>query len=175
MESDRVREDDARVSEGATSKGRSDTLVAQHNDLPAVHAADPLARRQVIAVIGASADRSKFGNKAVRAYLAEGWDVWPVNPREELIEGLPVYASVADLPDLPDRASLYLHEKAALAVLEDLAMLERRYGRRIFDVYLNPGVGRKAVRERADELGLNRVSRCSIRAIGRLPKEFPAE
>ncbi|MDZ4654289.1 MAG: CoA-binding protein [Coriobacteriia bacterium] len=131
--------------------------------------------KRTIAIVGASADRAKFGNKAVRAYAEEGWEVWPVNPKVDVIEGWHVFAAVGDLPDLPDRVSLYLKEAAALHVLDELAALERRYGRRIFDVYLNPGVGRKAVRERADELALNRVSRCSIRAIGRVPKEFPAE
>jgi predicted CoA-binding protein len=138
-------------------------------------APDPLARKRTIAIVGASSDRAKFGNKAVRAYVQEGWEVWPVNPKADTIEGLPVFASVSALPDLPDRVSLYLKEDAALQVLDDLAGLEKRFGRSIFDVYLNPGVGRKTVRERADELGLRRVSRCSIRAIGRVPKEFPAE
>jgi len=139
------------------------------------HDAEPLAHRPRVAIIGASADRAKYGNKAVRAYVEEGWEVWPVNPRGGLIEGLRVYTDVAELPDLPQRASLYLPQGPALRVLDALAALEERYGRSIQDVYLNPGVGKRAVRERADELGLNRVSRCSIRAIGRVPKEFPAE
>ncbi|MDI6901837.1 MAG: CoA-binding protein [Anaerosomatales bacterium] len=139
------------------------------------HDAEPLAHRPRVAIIGASADRAKYGNKAVRAYAEEGWEVWPVNPRGGRIESLPVYEDIADLPDLPQRASLYLPEEPALQALDALAALEERYGRSIQDVYLNPGVGKRAVRERADELGLNRVSRCSIRAIGRVPKEFPAE
>jgi hypothetical protein len=39
-----------------------------------------------IAVIGASNDRTKYGNRAVRAYQARGWTVYPVNLREKLIE-----------------------------------------------------------------------------------------
>ena len=42
----------------------------------------------VIAVIGASNDRTKFGNKAVRAYLSQGFTVYPVNPKAEEIENL---------------------------------------------------------------------------------------
>ena len=41
-----------------------------------------------IAVIGASSDRQKFGNKCVRAYLAAGWEVYPINLHEHEIEGL---------------------------------------------------------------------------------------
>ena len=40
-----------------------------------------------IAVVGASNDRRKFGNRAVRAYACQGWNVYPVNPHETLIEG----------------------------------------------------------------------------------------
>ena len=51
-----------------------------------------------VAVIGASADRSKFGNKAVRAYLTRGFTVYPVNPKETTIEGLPAFASIDAVP-----------------------------------------------------------------------------
>ena len=35
-----------------------------------------------VAVIGASSARHKYGNRAVRAYLRQGWTVYPVNPNE---------------------------------------------------------------------------------------------
>lgn len=41
--------------------------------------------KRTIAIVGASADRAKFGNKAVRAYAEEGWEVWPVNPKVDVI------------------------------------------------------------------------------------------
>ena len=49
---------------------------------------------QTVAVIGASADRSKFGNKAVRAFRAQGWTVVPVNPRGGDIEGEAAFLGV---------------------------------------------------------------------------------
>src|SRR6201999_3690678 len=44
-----------------------------------------------VAVIGASLDRRKYGNKAVRAYVESGYTVFPVNPKETAIEGLKAY------------------------------------------------------------------------------------
>ena len=44
--------------------------------------------KQTVAIIGASADKAKFSNKAIHAHLRAGYDVYPVNPREEAIEGL---------------------------------------------------------------------------------------
>jgi len=42
-----------------------------------------------VAIIGASNDRAKFGNKAVRAFCQQEYTVYPVNPKETAIEGLP--------------------------------------------------------------------------------------
>ena len=49
-----------------------------------------------IAIVGASADRRKYGNKAVRAFLQGGWTVYPVNPGAAEIEGLTAHQAVAD-------------------------------------------------------------------------------
>ena len=43
---------------------------------------------QTVAVIGASTNRAKYGNRAVRAFRQRGYTVWPVNPHETTIEGL---------------------------------------------------------------------------------------
>lgn len=51
------------------------------------------------AVVGASADRSKYGNKVLRCYQMNGREVIPVNPNEQSIEGITAVASVAALPD----------------------------------------------------------------------------
>ena len=64
--------------------------------------------RKTIAVVGASRDRSKFGNKCVRAYLEAGYVVYPVNLTASEIEELPVYRTLSDLPGEPDRISVYL-------------------------------------------------------------------
>lgn len=51
------------------------------------------------AVIGASNNRSKFGNKVLRCYMQQGKKVYPVNPNEEEIEGLKAVKQIADLPE----------------------------------------------------------------------------
>ncbi|HJZ92892.1 MAG TPA: CoA-binding protein [Gemmataceae bacterium] len=121
-----------------------------------------------IAVIGASSDRRKFGNKCVRAYAARGWDVYPVHPREPSVEGRPAFRSVLDVPADPlDRASVYLPASAGRAVMDELAR------RKVGEVFLNPGADDPAVVARARELGLNVVTACSIIAIGISPHDLP--
>ena len=75
---------------------------------------------KIVAVIGASNDRRKFGNMAVRAFQAEGYRVVPVNPNERQVEGLPAYASVLDVPDAIDIATVYVQPETALQLLPEL-------------------------------------------------------
>lgn len=63
---------------------------------------------KTVAIIGASNDRAKFGNKAVRAFQQQGYQVFPVNPKEDEIEGLPAFKSIRDVPVRPAMISVYL-------------------------------------------------------------------
>ncbi len=115
-----------------------------------------------IAIIGASNDREKYGNRAVRAYRAQG-TVYPVNPREKTVEGLPAYATVADVPEPVDRASLYVPASVGLGLLEAIA------ARGAKELWVNPGAGSPELLARAVELGLHPVEACSIIAASQEP------
>ena len=113
-----------------------------------------------IAIIGASANPQKFGNKAVRAYLQQGWTVHPVNPKEATIEGLPAYKAVREISGVVDEASLYLSPHLVPAVLHELK------AKGIKKVWLNPGTESEDAVELAEELGLEAVVACSIVGVG---------
>lgn len=121
---------------------------------------------RVVAVIGASNDREKFGNKALRAYQAEGYRAIPVNPHESVVEGLRAYASVLDVPESIDVATLYVPPEVGLQVLPDLA----RKG--IPEIWVNPGAESPELLAEARRLKLNVIAACSIIAIGRSPAAF---
>jgi predicted CoA-binding protein len=123
-----------------------------------------MRERRVVAVIGASRSRAKFGNRAVRAYRAEGWTVYPVHLDADEIEGLPALASIADVPERVHRATVYLPPERVLEILEEIA----RKG--VDEMYLNPGAESSAVIARAQELGIQTVLGCSIVEIGRSPE-----
>ena len=57
-------------------------------------------RGEIFAVVGASANRHKYGNKVLRAYLNAGRKAIPVHPSEDQIEGI---AASADLPSIPEK------------------------------------------------------------------------
>ena len=119
-----------------------------------------------VAVIGASADRTKFGNKAVRAYLRRGWTVYPVHPHATEIEGLRAYPSLRDVPAPLDRVSLYLPPDTGLAVLDDLAAVPHK------EFYVNPGAESPQLIARAEALGLQPIEACSIVEIGVSPSSL---
>lgn len=118
----------------------------------------------MVAVIGASADRRKFGNKAVRAFQAAGDDVVPINPRAGTIEGLPAYASVGDVPRAIDMATIYLPAAVALTVLPQLK------AKGVSEVWLNPGADDDEVVAEARRLGLKPIVACSIMGAGQDPR-----
>jgi predicted CoA-binding protein len=122
-----------------------------------------------IAIVGASADRSKYGNKAVRAFKQGGWTVYPVNPKESEIEGLKCYASVADVPGPIDRVSMYVSAAVGMKMLDAIA------AKRPEEFFLNPGSEDDALVAKAQELGLKPIQACSIVNIGLRPDMFPDE
>jgi predicted CoA-binding protein len=124
--------------------------------------------QQSVIVLGASNDRNKYGNKAVRAYIKQGWIVYPVNPSEIEIEGLKCYKSIRDVPRPVDRVTIYLPPKVGLSVLDDLAALKAP------EVFFNPGSDAPEVVEKAFTLGLNPIVACSIIDIGASPSQFPS-
>lgn len=119
-----------------------------------------------VAILGASRDRAKYGNKAVRAFLQQGFAVYPVNPKETEIEGQRCYASVGDLPVRPDRISVYLPPAVTLGLLPAVA------ARGCDELWLNPGSESDEVIRAAEQLGLNVVQACSILDIGLSPASF---
>jgi predicted CoA-binding protein len=122
--------------------------------------------KPTVAVVGASNDRSKYGNKAVRAYLARGYEVFPVHPAETTVEGLPAYKSVRDLPVRPDRVSLYVPPAVGVRVLPDIA------ARGTDQLWVNPGAESEQLVEAAKALGLDPILACSIVAVGESPAAF---
>jgi hypothetical protein len=128
--------------------------------------ADTPVTDTVVAVIGASSDRRKYGNKAVRAFVSQGYRVVPVNPRESEIEGLPAYKSVLDVPGRIDMATFYVPPEIGESLLDEMA------AKGIPEVWINPGAESEALVARARALQLKAVLACSIIGAGENPANF---
>src|SRR6185369_11112876 len=110
-----------------------------------------------VMILGASTNREKFGNKAVRAYLAKGHEVFPVNPRADVIEGIPCYHTVAEVPGHIDRAAMYLPPSLALAAVKELADRGN-----VAEVFFNPGTESDEAMELARGRGMKATFGCAI-------------
>lgn len=124
---------------------------------------------RTIAIIGASTDRKKYGNKAVRAFRDGGWTVYPVNPKAPEIEGLKNYASISDVPGPIDRVSMYVPPAVGVTMLEAIA------AKHPAELFLNPGSEDDWIMGKAKALGLNAINACSIVNIGLRPDMYPDE
>ena len=120
----------------------------------------------VVAIIGASTDRCKYGNKALRAFRAQGYTVIPINPHADAVEGERAYASVLDYPGAIDEASMYVPPEIGVRVMDDIAK------KGITTVWLNPGADSPEVVARARALGLTPTIACSIVGIGEAPGRY---
>ena len=121
---------------------------------------------KTVAVIGASSDRHKYGNKALRAFAKQGYVVLAINPNETEVEGYRTYASVLDVAEPIDMATLYVQPEVGVRVVEELAK------KQVGEVWLNPGADAPDVVRRARELGLNTIRACSIMGIGDSPGRY---
>ena len=116
-----------------------------------------------VAVVGASSDRSKWGNKSLRAFRQQGYTVYPVNPNESVIEGLAAYKSITDLPVRPDKVTVYVRPQILQKMLPDIA------SRGCDELWLNPGTESNEVLAEAERLKLNVIQACSIIGVGVSP------
>jgi hypothetical protein len=118
---------------------------------------------KTVAVVGASNDRHKFGNRAIRAFRAQGYEVIAINPHEREVEGARAYRSVLDVPGSIDMATVYVPPDIGVGLLKEFAQ------KGIAEVWINPGAESDELLEEARRLGIPVIVACSVVAIGQDP------
>ena len=120
-------------------------------------------KMKTVAVIGASSNREKWGNKAVRAFAQQGYRVYPVNPNELEVEGFQAFPTIKDVPVRPDTVTVYIPPQRLAKILPDIAE------RGCDELFLNPGTESEEVLAECERLGLKAIQACSIIAVGVSP------
>ncbi|MDZ4818041.1 MAG: CoA-binding protein [Planctomycetota bacterium] len=118
------------------------------------------------AVVGDVITPTKWANKSLRAHLMAGYNCYPVAPHGEAVEGLPIIASVLQVPVHLHRVSVYVRPSLLLGLLDDIAQ------KGCDELFLNPGTYNDEVLERAESLGLNVLRGCSIVDVGVSPSSL---
>ena len=114
-----------------------------------------------VAIVGASTNRDKFGNRSLRAHQQNGYTVYPVNPKEDEIEGLRCYPDLESVPKPLNRISMYVPPSVGEAMLDQLVAAQPD------ELWLNPGAESESFIAQARDRGLNVIVACSIIALGR--------
>lgn len=104
---------------------------------------------KAFAVAGASNDRAKYGNQVFRALVASGRTVYPLNPSASEVEGQIAYASIADLPNVPESLSIVTPPKVTRLIVHQ-AMAAG-----VKNIWMQPGAIDDQALQAAREAGLN--------------------
>ncbi len=104
------------------------------------------------AVVGASQDRTKYGNKVLRVYQQNNYDVVPVNPKADEVEGLKAYPDLASIPGTLDGISIITPP----AVTERVVQEANEKG--IQHIWMQPGAESDVAVEAAKEAGANVIA-----------------
>jgi len=104
------------------------------------------------AVVGASIDRSKYGNKVLRCYQQHGREVYPINARAAEVEGLKAYPSLASLPVKVEAISVITPPVITEQVVRDAAAAGVKH------VWMQPGAESDEAIRTAESLGMSVIA-----------------
>ena len=110
---------------------------------------DEAVNSRVWAIVGASEDQNKFGNRIYRDLKRAGYTVYGVNPNAQTADGDPVYATIADLPELPAVIDVVVPSWVGRRIADDAAAA----GVKLF--WLQPGAESDELIQHAESLGLD--------------------
>jgi len=113
---------------------------------------DSFFASEAFGVIGASANREKFGNKVLRVYLQHGRKAIPVNPREKEIEGIPCVASIEELP--PNVKSISIITPPHVTE----QMVDKAISMGIANIWMQPGAESPAAVEKCRRNNINVIA-----------------
>ncbi|KAF9437686.1 hypothetical protein BGZ76_011598 [Entomortierella beljakovae] len=109
---------------------------------------------QKFAVVGASSNRSKFGNKVLRWYIDNGYTAVPVNPKETAIESLSCAPNLSSLPGSPSD----YHVSIITPPTVTKSVLEEAHKNGIKRVWLQPDVDSAEALAYAKDAGLEVIA-----------------
>ncbi|MHA7773365.1 CoA-binding protein [Roseibium sp. M-1] len=142
-----------------------------HDNYPDSYIKGILDEVKTVAMIGASANTVRPSYFVLKYLLSKGYDVWPINPGHagKEILGQTVYASLEDLPAVPDMIDIFRNSDAAGAIVDDVIA----GGKLPKVIWMQLTVRHDAAAERAEAAGIKVVmDRCPKIEYGRLSGEI---
>lgn len=104
------------------------------------------------AVVGASTDRTKYGNKVLRAYIQTDRPVFPINPKAPEVEGLTAFPDLRSLPEPVHGISVITPPPVTAKVVAEAAELGIKH------IWMQPGAESPAAVAAAEAAGMNVIA-----------------
>lgn len=117
-------------------------------------AIDEFLEAETFAVIGASTNREKYGNKVLRCYLQHDMHVVAINPRDVEIEGVHCYPDLLAIPEeeRPEAISVITPPKITESVVHDAIEAGVSY------IWMQPGAESPAAIRAAEDAGITVIA-----------------
>jgi uncharacterized protein len=115
-----------------------------------------MLQKKVWAVIGANQDADKYGNLIYKKLKKLNYEVYPINPLYNDVDGDPCYPDISSLPKKPDVINMVVSPKRGRTYIEEAEKLGVKY------VWLQPGTHDENLLSRIKELGLEEVQACVL-------------
>ena len=113
-------------------------------------------RDPVIAIVGATDNPEKYGNRIYRDLKGKGFRVYPINPTRDTIDGDRAYADLADLPEKPDIVNYVVPPPRTLRLLARAKELG------FMRAWIQPGAENEDVMAYLDDNGFDYVANACI-------------
>jgi uncharacterized protein len=111
---------------------------------------------QVVAVLGATPDESKYANRAVKLLLSKGHTVIPVNPAYTVLEGLTCHRSLSEIRTAVDTITVYVNSQTALVLSDEILSAKPKR------VILNPGTEHPLLVQKLENAGITVTEGCTL-------------
>jgi predicted CoA-binding protein len=109
-----------------------------------------------IAVYGMSKNPSKPSNSVPVFFIGKGYNIIPVNPTIEEVEGRKSYPNIADVPDKIDILNVFRRSEQCLEVVEE-AVARKKLKGDISLIWLQEGIVNDEAKKLAEENGIEFV------------------
>ena len=118
----------------------------------------------VWAVVGASNNKAKYGNRIYLKLKEAGYKVYPVNRREQLIEGDTAYSNLTDLPEPPTVINMVVPPREAPAVVEQAQAAGAQA------IWFQPGAESQTAARWAQDHGMDVIEACILVQLALKPR-----
>ncbi|WP_202709175.1 CoA-binding protein [Sporosalibacterium faouarense] len=120
-----------------------------------------MLEKKIWAVIGATNNQEKFGYKIWKKLKNHGYEVYPVNPKYEEIDGEKCYPTLKDVPVTPEVVDLVVPPKVSLKAIDEAHEQGIEY------LWFQPGTADEETITKAEDLGMKIVFHdCVLVALG---------